>query len=326
MANRAQWMPEARWGLLIHFLAKPPSTTEEAGISADEWNRWVDGFDVERAAGQVAETTAGYYILTLGQNTGFYCSPNETYDRIVGHDPPHTSRRDLVGEMADALEARGVRAMAYLPSHAPAADRRAVEALACTPSWDASKWQLRPGIYLRHPETDERLSAFQRNWEAVVREWAERWGRSIHGWWIDGCYYADVMYRHDDAPNFASFAAALRAGNPEAVVAFNPGVKMPIVRHSIEDDYTAGEVNELPAWFKWRPPCGQVDGAQLQVLSFLGEYWCGGDAPRFPDALAVGYTEYVNRCGGAMTWDVPIDRHGVVPEAFMAQLRKIGRD
>ena len=324
MPNPAQWLREARWGLLIHFLAKPPSSPEAAEMTADEWNEYVNGFDVERAVEQVKETAAGYYILTIGQNTGFYCSPNETYDRIVGHDPPHTSRRDLIGEMADALDAAGVRAMAYLPSHAAARDRQAAEALVCTPDWDASQWQLRPGTYFRAKDTDRRLSEFQRNWEAVIREWSERWGRKIHGWWIDGCYYADTMYRHDDAPNFASFAAALKAGNPDSIVACNPGVKMPIIRHSASDDYTAGEVNDLPAWFRHRSTDGTVDGAQLQVLSFLGEYWCGG-APRFPDELAVGYTKYVNQQGGAMTWDVPIDRHGIIPEAFMKQLRQLGR-
>ena len=51
-----------------------------------------------------------------------------------------------------------------------------------------------------------RLAEFQRKWEAVIREWSLRWGKSVSGWWIDGCYFADQMYRFDDEPNFASFA------------------------------------------------------------------------------------------------------------------------
>ena len=74
-----------------------------------------------------------------------------------------------------------------------------------------------------------RLVEFQRRWESIIREWSLRWGQDVSGWWIDGCYFPDQMYRFDDEPNFASFAAALKAGNPQAIVAFNPGVKVPVV-------------------------------------------------------------------------------------------------
>jgi hypothetical protein len=48
---------------------------------------------------------------------------------------------------------------------------------------------------------------------------------------------ARYCYRTEDAPNFASFAGAARAGHPDAMVAFN----------------------------------GRIDGARLHVLTFLGE-------------------------------------------------------
>jgi alpha-beta hydrolase superfamily lysophospholipase len=37
--------------------------------------------------------------------------------------------------------------------------------------------------------------------EAVIREWSLRWGKNVSGWWTDGCYHADKMYRHADAPD-----------------------------------------------------------------------------------------------------------------------------
>ena len=39
-----------------------------------------------------------------------------------------------------------------------------------------------------------RLMSFQRNWEAIVKEWSDRWGKKVHGWWIDGCYFPESMY------------------------------------------------------------------------------------------------------------------------------------
>ena len=134
--------------------------------------------------------------------------------------------------MAAELARRGVRTIAYMPAGPPAQQRAAVEALGCTPKWDATGWGIGPGTFLRRREVDERLSEFQRNWEAVIREWSLRWGKLVAGWWVDGAYFADRMYRHEDAPNFRSFAEAMKAGNSEAVVAFNPGVMVVCLKMS----------------------------------------------------------------------------------------------
>jgi hypothetical protein len=60
----------------------------------------------------------------------------------------------------------------------------------------------------------------------------------------------------------------------------------------------------------------------------MGCYWCGGYEPRFPDEMAIGYTKHVNGCGGVVTWDVPVGkegkRNGLLPEAFMPQLKALG--
>jgi hypothetical protein len=338
----ATWFRQARWGVLCHYLAAPPSSVGENVLTPDEWNRRVDGFDVRGLAAQLASARAPYFFLTLGQNTGYFCAPNATYDELVPRSPSRLSRRDLVADLYEALEAEGIRLLVYLPSHAPAEDRLAIESLGCTPPWEASAWGMKPGAYLRAGDVDARLTEFQRRWEAIIREWSLRWGRHVHGWWIDGCYHADRMYRSPEPPNFRSFAEALKAGNPDSLVAFNPGVKLPIVCHSEFEDYTAGEIaGDFPLFMdsQWRNPQppgsywggplrSSVDGAQLHVLSFLGCYWCGGTEPRFSDELAIGLTRHYNQHGGVVTWDVPIglvgERNGLIPEAFMPQLRALG--
>jgi hypothetical protein len=173
------------------------------------------------------------------------------------------------------------------------------------------------------PTRGERLVEFQRYWQAIVREWSVRWGASVHGWWIDGCYFADDMYRFPDEPNFASFAAALKAGNPDAIVAFNPGVRVPVICHSEHEDYTAGEIAEaLPTCpGRWVERGGHR--AQYHILSYLGSSWCRGERPRFPDDLAASYTRYVTGRGGVVSWDVPIRVDGLIPQAFVEQLQAI---
>jgi hypothetical protein len=150
-----------------------------------------------------------------------------------------------------------------------------------------------------------------------------RWGNKVKGWWVDGCYYADDMYRHEDAPNFKSFAAAMKAGNPDSIVAFNPGIMTPVISMTEYEDYTAGEINRafpvmdgyIPTLERW------VDGAQYHILSFIGDGWGIGN-PRFPDEFIIGFTKYTNRLQGVVSWDVPLEK-GLISKPFFEQLARL---
>ncbi len=317
MSHPTDWFHDAKWGVFTHYLGAPPSSDGGAELTAEAWNAQVDAFDLDGLVGQLAAIGTPYSRMTIGQNSGHYCSPNATYDEIVGVEPSKCSRRDLMADLAAALEPHGIRLMAYLPSGAPGADPVARKRL----KW---RWGREGGWQVGGEPGGGRLVESQRYWEAIVREWSLRWGRGVHGWWIDGCYFADEMYRCADEPNFASFAAALKAGNPDGLVAFNPGVKTPVLCHTEHEDYTAGEIAEaLPTCpGRWVERGGRR--AQYHILSYLGTTWCGGERPRFPDDLAVAYTRYINARGGVVTWDVPIATSGLIPEPFVAQLRAIG--
>ena len=322
-SDNTDWLHEARWGVMTHYLGAPPSTAGGAELSAEKWNTQVDAFDVDGLAEQIASTGAKYLLFTLGQNSGHYCSPNATYDKIVQVSPSKCSRRDLVAELAKALKAKNLKLMVYLPSGAPAADPVARTKL----QWH---WGSPGGWQLPGEPVGGRLVEFQRNWEAVIREWSLRWGKDVAGWWIDGCYFPDQMYRFDHEPNFASFARALKAGNPDAIVAFNPGVRVPVVCHTKDEDYTAGEVNlpQLPQAVaacpgRWLESEGRR--AQFQILTFLGKTWCGGERPQWPDEKVAELTRQLIAKGGVVTYDVPIQRSGLIPQPFVEQLRAIGK-
>src|SRR5581483_6828775 len=172
---------------------------------------------------------------------------NAAYDRLVGIQPSKCSKRDLVADLYDALHKRGIRLMVYLPSGGPGGDAAAVKAL----------------DYQRGPHRNEE---FQKKWEQVIREWSLRWGKKVDGWWFDGCYWPNTMYRTPEAPNFESFAAAARAGNPGALVAFNPGVVYRTISISPYEDFTAGEIDLPDHWTPKRVENGIIDGAQVHVL------------------------------------------------------------
>ena len=305
------WFKQCRWGLFTHYLADSASNLQPIALPVDEWNRRIDAFDVEGLARQLAEAQVPYFVITLGQNSGFYLSPNQAYDDIVGIRPSKCSRRDLIADLARALTPRGIRLLAYLPGGAPAADAVA-----------KARLEGRP---------DERLTDLQRNWEAVAREWSLRWGTSLSGWWIDGPYNT-AAYSHPDAPNYRSFAEALKAGNPDAIVAFNNGLRTPLYSITECDDFTPGEIERdmtvaagnTPDYSRLQNYERFLNGAQLHVLTIMGEWWGKGPV-RFPDELTIGYTKFINSRGGVVSWDAPLTQRGLIYEAFWPQVKALGQ-
>ncbi len=324
MRANTDWFKEARWGVLLHYLAELHSDAD-GEMTVERWNRQVDAFDTRAFASQLKSVGARYVIVTIGQNSGYYLSPNSTYDALVGRTSSRCSRRDLVADLSSALEREGIRLMTYLPSGAPAYDPVAVKAL----EWEwgfTGLSQAWPENWPHHPKSahsGKRLVEFQLKWEAVIREWSLRWGDRIAGWWIDGCYFAEEMYGHETAPNFESLVAALKAGNPNGLVSFNTGVRTPVISATEHEDFTAGEISTaFPVGDRSMPLSRRVDGAQFHVLSFLGDWW-GGGQPRFSNEWVAAYTRYINGCEGVMTWDVPINAQGVIPQVFLDQLASI---
>jgi len=324
--NRTAWFREAGWGLFFHYLAAPASSKEKADMTVERWNDQINAFDVEGLAEELDACGAGYMFITLGQNTGFYLSPNKTYDRLVPREQSRLSKRDLVGDLAEALDKRGIPLMCYLPSRAPRQDDYAVDKLGFRTLFNAAEQSNKPKTYVFPSGTDTQFPEAQRNWEAVIREWSERWGRSVYGWWIDGCKF-DEMYRHPEEPNFNSFADAMRAGNPDSIVAFNPGIRHPIIKHADCEDYTAGEqAGSFPISFRrknWSQPIdGDVDGAQYHMLTYLGQSW-GSGSPRMPQGLFVEYTKYLISLNGVLSWDIPPTIDGHIQSDFLPILQAL---
>src|SRR5271169_4679132 len=107
--ERAAWMQQAQWGVMNHYLADWQARVHSLTMSVEQWNKMVDGFDVETLARQLQSVGARYYQITIGQNSGYYLSPNATYDKIAGIQPSRCSRRDLVADLYEALSQRGIK-------------------------------------------------------------------------------------------------------------------------------------------------------------------------------------------------------------------------
>lgn len=300
MARRTQRLHDAKWGVFNHFLGHECKT-------AAEWNAKVAGFDVKRVADQLEACGAGFYFLTVMQGDRWMCAPSATYDSIAGTKPGEAcSVRDLPLELADELGKRGIDLYLYFTGDGPYKD---------------------PGIGPRFGLTTARhlgvTESFVDKWSSVLGELSKRYGNKVKGWWIDGCY--DDMLGYTDKL-LARYGAAVRAGNPAALVAMNNGVFPYFKRHWADEDFTAGEFND----FYCVPEKRFVEGAQTFVLAPLGAWrgdYCAWSSPgckRSAEYVA-NYVRLVNANGGVVCIDVKVHEDGSWDSDQMEVLKAVGR-
>src|SRR6266487_3937670 len=114
--ERTDWLRQTKFGVMTHYLQDWLSRTENKKIDVAEWNRLIDNINVDELAEQVKSVGARYMIFTIGQNSGYYVSPNTAYDKIVGKDSSKCSGRDLIADIGFALHRLGLKFIVYLPS------------------------------------------------------------------------------------------------------------------------------------------------------------------------------------------------------------------
>jgi hypothetical protein len=320
--NRAAWMAQGSYGMMTHYLITPKGNTP-AEKTAD-LNRIANQFDVDHYIRQFQETGADWLIFTLGQCTGYLCSPNAYLD---SRDPGRTPHRDIALEIAKRLKPLGKRMILYFPSETDT--RLLPESLGFGT----------PGYADRYFE--------------VLKQYSLKFGTLHHGWWFDACGpHPDDYWR--------KWLATVRAGNPEAVVAFSGaefctgGPVNPLTKFS---DYHAGEIHLLEngqirrdflypegslvisAEAKLRkkgqearfymPDAPLIDGVQWHGLLPIG--WTFNPAIpnqfcHYTDKELFEFVRRIKKVGGALTINVPIDiETGHIPADSHSQLVRLGK-
>ena len=286
------WFSRAGYGLFVHFLPSGP-----------DFQHAVNAFDVNAFAQDCADAGAGYVFITLGQNSGYHCAPNPTYDRFGGFNPgERSSVRDLPMELANALVRHRIPLMLYVSGDAPAEDSLTARKLGATNmvrNENGENWTYNPVLVSR--------------WAEVIRAWSDHYGPKVAGWWVDGCYakshFADAYGQ--------TYAKALKHGNPKAIVALNSGMHYESV--SSAQDYLAGEERYLRTGYcpgRWH------NGAQWHELGFLGKDWGSGE-PGCSAAQLIDYLKTsVTPNGGVLTMDVRLDGSHIYP-SHLAVLKAV---
>lgn len=220
MRQQPDWFKNAAYGLMFQWTnrATPPSG------AIKPWEQKVDDFDLEAFVDMVEQSGAAYVLWSVTWGNQYISAPIQALDNIL---PGRTTKRDLLGEMADALQAKGIKLIFYFHY-----------GYDCNHSIDAD-WMKASGGY----KADK--TKFYQNWMAMVSEIGKRYGDKLNGWWFDGgqryynCHFDDTPGDQGilSAP-FKKLTEAARAGNPARIVAYNPWVKPGLTEYQ---DYYAGE-------------------------------------------------------------------------------------
>lgn len=297
------WLHDAGFGIMVHYLSS--NMVQDKGPK--EWNDAVDSFNTDEFASMVSRTGAGFVMFTLGQNSGYYCSPNAVFDSIVGvHPGDLCSRRDLPGDLIKSLRRYNIPVILYLPSNPPISNKLVSEKFRYSFGKDSATNQYNQPLL-----------------EKMIREWSLRYGKDVRGWWFDGLYdwngiratRMDMSLKH----NISTHTLAAKAGNRHSIVTFNYGFGK-IHANTPYCDYSSGEkmtIDEFPS-SRWVEP-----GVQWFLFTYLGEKW-GGSGSQFDTRDLVEKAKKIIENGGVLCLEVVVNPKGEILPHHFEQIKKVG--
>lgn len=296
--SKTDWFAASKYGVMVHYLhdlQNNPAQVNSLGRQTS-WDQCVREFDVEKFAARMEEARAGFVLITMMQQKRFLIAPNATFDRLTGYKPGEAcATRDLVEDLHQALNKRGIPLLLYWTGDGPFVDPQAAAALNCV--------------------GNNISETFVRNWAAIAGEYGQRYGKKVQGWWVDGCFER-IGYNER---KLAILGEGLRAGNPDRIVAFNSSVDgLRIHPYTRLEDFTAGE----QSGFLDLPLGRFINGEQWHLQSYLGNWW-GQPGIRKSKEQMISYVHAVSAMGGVISIDVMLYRDGDLDRSQLEVLKAL---
>jgi hypothetical protein len=182
-----QWMVDGKYGLFIHWsLLTYPLYGDRQAYETFEWG--VNTFDVEAFAKMVEETGASWVIFTTCHGRQMFPAPIKALNNLM---PARTTKRDLIAELADALNKRDIKLMLYY--NFSLGDEEFAKAVGVWDN-DYDKWFK----YLID----------------FTKEVSTRYGKKLAGWG----YIDSTVPGYEYGLDWEAYSRAMKSGNPEAIV------------------------------------------------------------------------------------------------------------
>lgn len=304
------WFASCHFGISTHW------TAQSQPVGKDDWlpfEETVNRFNVQAYVDQIAAAGAQYLIFTSCHALQMLPAPCATIDRVA---PGRTTKRDLIGEIADACHARSLHFILYY-NHS------------CNEG-DDSAWEYAVGY---HAADKSRLV---RNLTAILREMGERYGSRVDAWYFDSCFSLDPRGIYDTVSTdmhgfqfpWEDWVGAAKAGYPERLVTLSSGMLSHFI-YSSHQDYEWGEANELVAVPSCRFTVDHLQGHRWVCLD--NPEWVHNRVmtpltkPRYQSDSVLDYVRSCNKSSVPVTFNVDIDRTAALSPESLALLHGVSK-
>ena len=300
------WLAASRLGLSVHWTAQ---SAPRHGAACN-FQAAVERFRLNDFLEAVDQSGVDYVIFTATHALQMLPCPHPIVDGILSG---RTARRDLLGELAQGLAARGKKLIVYY-NHS------------CN-SGEDPPWERASGY---HDPTKDRFAA---NILGIVRWIGERYGQLIQAWWFDSSYSVDARGPGNsvttDMTGFAfpweQLTVAAKAGHADRLVTYNAGYNTFL--YTEHQDYWAGEMTNLDT-----PPTDRYlpSGIQWHGWTCLDDRnWVYRDnnkpphPPLYTDAEILAFVLECRRQQTPMSFNVIAYQDGTLAEESVRQLGRL---
>lgn len=300
-AGRAStdWLVRAGYGVMFHWT----SWTQPRKGLKKPYSDAAEAFDVNSFAALLEEIGAGYVLFTVNHADPHCPAPLRSWEEI---HPGWTTRRDLIGDLADALNRRGIKLLLYINS--PTLGKLA---------------QIKGTVIDRPTVSEEEFVDIHYN---VLTEIGLRYREGVAGYWFDSWFQSLAAY-----PNvpFKKLFEACKAGNPSRIIAYNFWA-FPVCTEWQE--YWSGELFSPQKFPTHRYiQRGAGEGLQFHALVALDAPWYHDkrdaemEPPRFSEEVLIRYVTGCMQQQGAVTINLGIFQDGTIGEASRQTMHALRR-
>ena len=299
-AQRAStdWFVKAGYGAMFHWT----DFTQPRDGMKKPYPEAVNAFDVDAFAKLIGEIGAAYVIFTLNHAHPHCPAPIQSWEAI---HPGSTTRRDLIGDIADALEKRGIRLLLYINS----------------PVLTMLGQIGTTGLY-ELTCSEEQFTEIHKN---VLSEIGSRYRDKLAGYWFDSWYQSLAAY--PDVPIEAIYRSC-KVGNPGRITAFNFWI-FPVL--TPWQDYWAGELNALQNPFESRyVQRGAGTGFQAHGMVTMLPSWVHSEAgpippPQFSTEDLIAHVKANMEHQAVTTINIGIYQDGTIEQSSLDMMRQLRR-
>ncbi|MBQ7256180.1 MAG: alpha-L-fucosidase [Abditibacteriota bacterium] len=228
----------------------------------------VNNFDLNFFINQAKELGASHVLVTNCHQYQFPAGPNPYIDKLI---PNRTCKRDLMGELSEALAKEGIKFIMYYHH-------------GCDGAHQDPDWWKACGAGDFYSDT------FYKNYIDIVSYFGERYGKKIDAYWFDAGY---GLFRRGVVP-WEALSKAAKVGNPDRLITYNPGVRSWGL-YTPYQDYYSGETHYFDDL-----PVGEKTNTGLDWYAFMALHkWV--EDPDNPDCAQWGID---GTCYDKQDWDI----------------------